>query len=894
MKSRNGTLADERWSAESWHEVVLLRSRSARRAWDVTTVALSILLACVAALPQAAHCRLLSSDDILQMERITGAYINPDGRSVIIEYQPPYESLADFSLNGFGTGRTTSRLYRYNFGSTTSPIELPGLRTSVYYWFGGFSPTGRFAVVYSFDSESKQIGLSVFDFQRDELIDIESSLSPFFSEWMTNVFPEWVSDYRFVLSTVPIGEYSFEFGQRLRTSKFLIDKWRTAWLGIEPTATVRATGRRMDDKYPSPQLGGELLVVDARNGGFESISEGRYVDLLVSDNQRLFGALRQVPRLVSTQLAGDPGVMPGRFVLDVFQIDDGGDIALKFSCSTCDVMIQSLSWSPDSKRLAYFARQNGEAYTSARYHILDTLSNKTTIVDHTGVNLLPKPGRELYREPEYLMWLGGSVAVFGQAASDPHQAEFKRQAFERGTEESRRRQGDWFLIQLDAGPRNLTAELGRTSGQIIYSGATYSVIASGGFLWEVTSTGNSTRISDVGHIVSLEQPGLRAFEGRLRRQKFALVRIKTADSPAIAIIDFPDRSVSIYDSVASDQEVLTATDGQSPIVVRGTGAWGSHILSVVGPQSEAHKIWETNQHLFDVDRPRWHFFEYQYENQSLSSCAILPPYLDSNKRYPVIVDVYPRQTETCSPNQTGKPVPYGPVVHSNEKLLLASSGYIVVQPNLAFDLLRGPSGPLENVTRLTEAALDSLIENGQVDSTRIALTGFSNGGITAFKLLTESDRFGAAIIGHGAVNPISHYGDFLGPMLEAYPEWKIYDGMGRVYENEFNAVGIGGTLWSEPDRYVANSPLLSLDQVETPIMLYGSDMDSGFPMGQLDEAFAALHRLSKEAVFVRYWGEGHGPRSPANIRDLWAKKLKFLEYFLGDKSEFDYQPELNP
>ena len=28
---------------------------------------------------------------------------------------------------------------------------------------------------------------------------------------------------------------------------------------------------------------------------------------------------------------------------------------------------------------------------------------------------------------------------------------------------------------------------------------------------------------------------------------------------------------------------------------------------------------------------------------------------------------------------------------------------------------------------------------------------------------------------------------------------------------------------------------------------------------------------AKRAAFVRYWGEGHVPQSPANIRDLWQR-----------------------
>jgi len=47
-------------------------------------------------------------------------------------------------------------------------------------------------------------------------------------------------------------------------------------------------------------------------------------------------------------------------------------------------------------------------------------------------------------------------------------------------------------------------------------------------------------------------------------------------------------------------------------------------------------------------------------------------------------------------------------------------------------------------------------------------------------------------------------------------------------------------------------------------------------MAQYDEMFGALYRAGKDARYVRYWGEGHGPSSPANIRDLWMRIDAFL------------------
>ena len=64
-------------------------------------------------------------------------------------------------------------------------------------------------------------------------------------------------------------------------------------------------------------------------------------------------------------------------------------------------------------------------------------------------------------------------------------------------------------------------------------------------------------------------------------------------------------------------------------------------------------------------------------------------------------------------------------------------------------------------------------------------------------------------------------------------------------------------------------------QITAPVMLIHSDMDS-FSMSQFDEMYGALLRAGKDARYIRYWGEGHGPSSPANIRDMWSRMDAFL------------------
>jgi dipeptidyl aminopeptidase/acylaminoacyl peptidase len=89
--------------------------------------------------------------------------------------------------------------------------------------------------------------------------------------------------------------------------------------------------------------------------------------------------------------------------------------------------------------------------------------------------------------------------------------------------------------------------------------------------------------------------------------------------------------------------------------------------------------------------------------------------------------------------------------------------------------------------------------------------------------------------------------------------------------------------WAEPTGYIQNSPIFSADKVQTPVMIIQGDIDY-VSIGQGEEFFMALYRQGKRARFVRYWGEGHGIDSPANIRNEWEQIFGWLDEHLKKTS----------
>src|ERR1051325_1491616 len=154
--------------------------------------------------------------------------------------------------------------------------------------------------------------------------------------------------------------------------------------------------------------------------------------------------------------------------------------------------------------------------------------------------------------------------------------------------------------------------------------------------------------------------------------------------------------------------------------------------------------------------------------------------------------------------------------------------------------------------------------------------GHSFGGFAVYGLVTQTNRFRAAIATAGISDFISHYGTFDGRARY----WADADEVNVLsaavgYETTWGRMG--APPWKDWSRYQRNSPLFYVDRVQTPLLIAQGDMD---PISQGEEFFSALKRQGKRARFVRYWGEGHSvASSPANHLDFVAQVYAWLDEF---------------
>ncbi|WP_373063932.1 prolyl oligopeptidase family serine peptidase [Gemmatimonas sp.] len=191
-------------------------------------------------------------------------------------------------------------------------------------------------------------------------------------------------------------------------------------------------------------------------------------------------------------------------------------------------------------------------------------------------------------------------------------------------------------------------------------------------------------------------------------------------------------------------------------------------------------------------------------------------------------------------------------------MYLASRGYAVMKPSVTFETGYPGEAWLKGVT----ASANKLIEMGIADSSKLGVHGTSYGGYATNLLITQTNRFKAAINISGKVDLVSFYTD--SPRL----------GVRNVNAAEKTQDRIGATMWEQPQKYVQHSAVMFADRIKTPLLLVTGGEDHNVPAINTREMYFALRRLGKTVEWVNYTNGGHGiPMTNAGEFADWHNRL---------------------
>jgi dipeptidyl aminopeptidase/acylaminoacyl peptidase len=146
-----------------------------------------------------------------------------------------------------------------------------------------------------------------------------------------------------------------------------------------------------------------------------------------------------------------------------------------------------------------------------------------------------------------------------------------------------------------------------------------------------------------------------------------------------------------------------------------------------------------------------------------------------------------------------------------------------------------------------------------LDGSKMGIEGGSYGGQLTNWIITRTDRFRAAIPTAGISNLItenyvSYYHDYLAVEYGDFP-----------HKN-----GIIDKLW---DR----SPIRYTNRVKTPVLFIHGENDNDVPIVEAEQFYIALKDVGVETVMLRYPREGHGLRENKHIVDALDRSIEWYD-----------------
>ncbi|MBT8396245.1 MAG: S9 family peptidase [Gemmatimonadetes bacterium] len=226
----------------------------------------------------------------------------------------------------------------------------------------------------------------------------------------------------------------------------------------------------------------------------------------------------------------------------------------------------------------------------------------------------------------------------------------------------------------------------------------------------------------------------------------------------------------------------------------------------------------------------------------------LPPGYEEGLKYPTLLRIH------------GGPVSQYSLSFNFEAHLFAANGYVVVTTNP-----RGSSGYGQAFSydlwaewgvrdyQDVMAGVDHAIEQGWADPDRLGVGGWSYGGILTDHVITQTDRFKAAITGASEFLYVTNYG---------------HDHYQLQWEKEL------GLPWENREAWERISPFNKVENITTPTLVMCGEKDWNVPVNNSEQIYQALKRMGRETELVVYPGQGHGLSLPYQV-DRYERYLKW-------------------
>lgn len=252
----------------------------------------------------------------------------------------------------------------------------------------------------------------------------------------------------------------------------------------------------------------------------------------------------------------------------------------------------------------------------------------------------------------------------------------------------------------------------------------------------------------------------------------------------------------------------------------------------------------------------------------LQAALFYPAGYEPGKKYPMVVQIYERESYVMHWYDNPSDTESGGV----SRTAYTQDGYMVMFADIAYEL----GSPGKSATDCVLAAVDAAIKTGVVDEKRIGLIGGSFGGFETAFIISQTNRFAAAVSGCA-------YTD----MVSWYLSMKANSGRSNMWRFEAQQQRMRKTLYENYEGYVNNSPIRHAQNINTPLLSWSGKEDLMVNWRQGMQLHLALRRLGKKNIFLIYPGQGHAFKDSEPLKDLNNRIMQWFDHYLKNESPAD-------
>jgi len=293
----------------------------------------------------------------------------------------------------------------------------------------------------------------------------------------------------------------------------------------------------------------------------------------------------------------------------------------------------------------------------------------------------------------------------------------------------------------------------------------------------------------------------------------------------------------------------------------GTPTQPTELYYLASPDAKAKRLTDFNHEIATLDLGRTDSFEWNGPDGFVEDGTVVyPPNFSREKKYPLFVYLHggPQMAATTD----------NPDFAFTQ--LVVSHGYVFFEPNYRGSDNRGNKYQRAIVNDAADgggrdimAGIAALEKQGFIDTSRVAVGGWSYGGFMTSWLISHYHNWKAAVSGAAGNSRVDRYSLSVEGVLMRY-RW-------------------GGSPWKEEyaKAYAEQSPITYASDITTPTLILH---DTGDPNVSITDAYLLYHALKDNGVIVKFIAipvAGHFPYdSPVRESDIYHYWIDWLDRYV--------------